>query len=86
MISVVFPGQGSQKVGMGYDLYEKFEYVKNIFKIADETLGYKISDIILNGPQEKLNQTIYTQPSIYLIGYVICEALKKESMVRRKLS
>ena len=79
MISVVFPGQGSQKVGMGYDLYEKFEYVKNIFKIADETLGYKISDIILNGPQEKLNQTIYTQPSIYLIGYVICEALKKES-------
>ena len=79
MISVVFPGQGSQKVGMGNDFYEKYDYVKNIFKTADETLGYKISDIILNGPQEKLNQTIYTQPSIYLIGYVICEVLKKES-------
>ena len=79
MISVVFPGQGSQKVGMGNDFYEKYDYVKNIFKTADEILGYKISDIILNGPQEKLNQTIYTQPSIYLIGYVICEVLKKES-------
>jgi len=79
MISVVFPGQGSQKVGMGHDLYNKFDYVKNIFQKADQILGYKISDIILNGPQEKLNQTIYTQPSIYLIGYTICEVLKKES-------
>ena len=44
MISVVFPGQGSQKVGMGSDLYKKFDYVKKIFKNADEILGYKISD------------------------------------------
>ena len=79
MISVVFPGQGSQKLGMGSDLYNKFEYVKNIFKNADEILGYKISDLILNGPQEKLNQTTFTQPAIYLIGHVICEILKKET-------
>ena len=79
MISVVFPGQGSQKLGMGSDLYNKFEFVKNIFKNADEILGYKISDLILNGPQEKLNQTTYTQPAIYLIGHVICEILKKET-------
>ncbi len=61
MISIVFPGQGSQKLGMGYDLYNKYEFVKKIFKKADEIIGYKLSDIILNGPQEKLNQTIYTQ-------------------------
>ena len=79
MISVVFPGQGSQKLGMGSDLYNKFEFVKNIFKNADEILGYKISDLILNGPQEKLNQTTFTQPAIYLIGHVICEILKKET-------
>ena len=79
MISVVFPGQGSQKLGMGSDLYNKFEFVKNIFKNADDILGYKISDLILNGPQEKLNQTTYTQPAIYLIGHVICEILKKET-------
>ena len=79
MISVVFPGQGSQRVGMGSDLLNKFEEAKKIFKIADEIIGYKLSDIILNGPQEKLNQTTFTQPAIYLIGYVICEILKKET-------
>ncbi len=79
MISVVFPGQGSQKVGMGSDLYNQFEYVKQIFKNADEILGYNISDLILNGPQEKLNQTTFTQPAIYLIGHAISEILKKET-------
>ena len=50
MISVVFPGQGSQKVGMGYDLFNEFDYVKEIFNNANEILGYNISDLILNGP------------------------------------
>ena len=79
MISIVFPGQGSQKVGMGSDLFNKFQYVKQMFRNADDILGYKISDLILNGPQEKLNQTIFTQPAIYLIGQVIFETLKKET-------
>ena len=79
MISLVFPGQGSQKVGMGTDLYKKFDYVKKIFVNADEILGYKISELVLKGPQEKLNQTTFTQPAIYLIGHVICEVLKKET-------
>ena len=79
MISIVFPGQGSQKVGMGSDLYNKFDYLKEIFETANQTLRYNISDLILNGPQEKLNLTTYTQPSIYLIGYVICQILKKET-------
>ena len=79
MISLVFPGQGSQKVGMGLDLYNQFKYVKDIYKKADDVLGYKISDLILNGPQDKLNQTTYTQPAIYLVGYIICEILKRET-------
>ena len=54
MISVVFPGQGSQKVGMGSDLYNNFEYVKEIFKFADEVLKYKISDLIFQFRQQPL--------------------------------
>ena len=84
MISLVFPGQGSQKVGMGSDFYNQYEYVKKLFDYADDILGYKISDLILNGPQEKLNQTTFTQPAIYLIGYVICEILKKETNFFKK--
>tara|TARA_Y100001970_G_scaffold272783_1_gene369906 strand:+ start:458 stop:1384 length:927 start_codon:yes stop_codon:yes gene_type:complete len=79
MISLVFPGQGSQKVGMGSDIYDSHELVKEIFTKADEILGYSISEIVLNGPQEKLNQTTFTQPAIYLIGYAICEILRKET-------
>ena len=79
MISIVFPGQGSQTVGMGSDLLNKFNYTKQILEKADDILGYKISNLILNGPQEKLNQTTFTQPAIYLIGYIIFEVLKKET-------
>ena len=64
---------------MGSDLFNKFDYIKDMFKNADEILGYNISDLIFNGPIEKLNQTIVTQPAIYLIGYSICETLKKET-------
>ena len=84
MISLVFPGQGSQKVGMGSDFYNEFVYVKEIFSKADEILKFKISDLILNGPQDKLNQTIYTQPAIFLVGQVICEILKKETNFFKK--
>ena len=84
MISLVFPGQGSQKVGMGSDFYNEFVYVKEMFSKADEILKFKISDLILNGPQDKLNQTIYTQPAIFLIGQVICEILKKETNFFKK--
>jgi len=79
MISLVFPGQGSQKIGMGSDLFNKYDNAREIFSKADEILNYKISDLIFNGPQEKLNQTTYAQPAIYLIGYIICEILKKKT-------
>ncbi len=84
MISVVFPGQGSQKVGMGSDLFKKFNYTKKIFEKANDTLGYDISDLILKGPQEKLNQTTFTQPAIYLVGHIIFEVLRQETKFLQK--
>ena len=57
MFSVIFPGQGSQMVGMGKQLYDKFDIVKNLFKQADDILNYSISKLILEGPKEKLDLT-----------------------------
>ena len=78
MFSVVFPGQGSQIVGMGKEFYDKFELVKSLFKEADETLNYSISKLILEGPKEDLDLTVNTQPAIFLISYSIFRVIKKE--------
>tara|TARA_S200000501_G_C20788110_1_gene728184 strand:+ start:145 stop:1071 length:927 start_codon:yes stop_codon:yes gene_type:complete len=78
MFSVVFPGQGSQKVGMGKELFNKFELVKTIFKDADEILGLPISKIILEGPEDQLNLTENTQPAIFLTSYAIFNIVQKE--------
>ncbi len=78
MFSVIFPGQGSQMVGMGKDLYLKFPVVKNLFHEADEILKFPISKLILEGPKEDLNLTENTQPAIFLIGYSIFQLAKKE--------
>ena len=78
MFSVIFPGQGSQMVGMGKDLYEKFDVVKNLFDQADETLNFSISKLILEGPKEELDLTVNTQPAIFLISYSIFNIVKKE--------
>ena len=78
MFSVIFPGQGSQIVGMGKEFYDKFDLVKNLFKEADETLGLPLSKIILEGPKEKLDLTAITQPAIFLISYSIFQVIKKE--------
>ncbi len=78
MFSVIFPGQGSQIVGMGKDLYDKFDIVKNLFKQADETLNFNISKLILDGPKEELDLTTNTQPAIFLISYSIFNIVKNE--------
>ncbi len=78
MFSVIFPGQGSQMVGMGKELYDKFDIVKNLFDQADETLNFSISRLILDGPKEDLDLTINTQPAIFIISYSIFNIVKKE--------
>ena len=78
MFSVIFPGQGSQIVGMGKEFYEKYDLVKNFFKEADEVLDFPLSKIILEGPKEELDLTTNTQPAIFLISYSIFQVIKKE--------
>ena len=78
MFSVIFPGQGSQIVGMGKEFFEKYDLVKKLFKEADEVLGIPLSKIILDGPREELDMTINTQPAIFLISYSIFKTIKEE--------
>ena len=78
MKAVLFPGQGSQYVGMGLDFYEKFDSVKAIFETVDKTLGFSLSSIILNGPEEKLKLTQNTQPAIMTIGVSLFNVLKNQ--------
>jgi [acyl-carrier-protein] S-malonyltransferase len=78
MFSVIFPGQGSQLVGMGKDFYNKYTLVKDLFKEADDTLGFSLSNLILNGPKEDLDLTENTQPAIFLISYSIFRLIKEE--------
>ena len=78
MFSVIFPGQGSQLVGMGKELYDKYSLVKDLFKEADDMLKFPLSNLILNGPKEDLDLTENTQPAIFLISYSIFQLIKKE--------
>ena len=78
MFSVIFPGQGSQTIGMGKEFFDKFELVKELFKEADSILNIPLSQIILEGPKNDLDLTINTQPAIFLISYSIYNVIKKE--------
>ena len=78
MNAILFPGQGSQIVGMGSEFYNNFEIAKNIFKEADDRLKYKISKIILEGPEENLKLTQNTQPAILTLSYSIYKLIVEE--------
>ena len=78
MFSLVFPGQGSQTIGMGKDFFENYDLVKDLFKQADESLDTSLSKIILEGPKDQLDLTVNTQPAIFLISYAIFQVMKKE--------
>ena len=84
MKALIFPGQGSQSVGMGYELYKNFDLVKKIFKEADEKLNFPISKIILNGPENDLKLTENTQPAILTISYSIFKLITEEFNISLK--
>ena len=78
MRAVLFPGQGSQYVGMGSDFYKKFDSTKSLFEIVDKTLGFSLSNIIFNGPEAELKLTQNTQPAIMTVGVCIFNVLNQE--------
>ena len=77
-VAFLFPGQGSQAVGMGKDLYENYETAKNVFDTADKTLEKSITKICFEGPEEDLKLTVNTQPSIVTMSIAAMQALKSE--------
>jgi len=80
MKAIVFPGQGSQYVGMGKDFYDNFNEAKEVFHKVDDALGFKLSKIIFNGPKEILDLTENTQPAIMTVGVAIYKVLKKQKI------
>ena len=86
MFSVIFPGQGSQFIGMAKEFYENFNYVKDYFEKANEITKKKLSNIILDGPKEILDQTENTQPAIFLVSYSIFKVIEIETGFKLKNS
>ena len=84
MFSVIFPGQGSQIVGMAKEFYENYSYVRDIFSQSDEILRKNLSKIILEGPQSDLNQTENTQSAIFIVSYSIFKIIQNEKNFKLK--
>ncbi len=77
-VAFVFPGQGSQTVGMGKDLADAYPIVRQTFEQADSILGFALSELCFNGPEDMLNDTINTQPALYVVGMATLRALQLE--------
>ena len=78
MFSVIFPGQGSQSIGMGREFYDKYQLVKDLFTEANDILNFDLSRLILEGPKDDLDLTLNTQPAIFLVSYSIFHVIKKD--------
>ena len=78
MTAILFPGQGSQAVGMGTEFFNRFDLVKKIFRLADEKLSFPISKLILEGPADELQLTKNTQPAILTVSYSIFKVMSEE--------
>ncbi len=77
----LFPGQGAQAVGMGLDLFEKSEFAKKTFRLADDILGYPLSRICFTGPEEELKLTYNTQPALLTVSYILYTLWQKEPLL-----
>ena len=84
MTTLIFPGQGTQSVGMGKELYKNFDLVKKIFRESDDRLKYPISKIILEGPESDLKLTKNTQPAILTVSYSIFKLVTEEFNIQIK--
>ncbi|MEF2244599.1 MULTISPECIES: ACP S-malonyltransferase [unclassified Paenibacillus] len=79
-IAFIFPGQGAQAVGMGKDAYEKHEAARAIFEQANEVLGYSLTDLIMEGPEEVLKQTANTQPALLTVSTALLQVVKEKGL------
>jgi len=82
-VAYIFPGQGSQKVGMGRDLYDSFDSAKAVFKQADEVLGFPLSRLCFEGPEDELRQTINAQPALVTVSFACLKAVHDVNGSRR---
>ena len=76
----IFPGQGSQYVGMGADFYKQFSTVQEIYKLASNILDYNLQDISFRGPDSKLKETQFTQPAIFVHSIIVDKILKEKDI------
>ncbi len=80
MLAFVFPGQGSQQVGMGRQLYERYDFVRALFEQADQTLDFSLTDLIFNGPEDELQKTANAQPAILTVSVAMNELYKRNGI------